>query len=138
MNKGKHKSPLTGEALLKKVKELENLSKEEKARACGYYTVTKNGVERVNYLQFLNALMDAQGIELDGKQDTNGRGGRTASYKISVQSNGNLLIGSAYTKQMGVKTGDEFEIILGRKHIHLRQVVIGDTEEKEEDMAVAS
>lgn len=122
MTKKKKIEPLTGEALLKKVKELENLSKEQKARECGYYTVTKNGVERVNMMKFLNALIDAEGIELDGKQNANGRGGRSASYRISVQSNGNLLIGSAYTKQMELKPGDEFEISLGRKHIHLKQI----------------
>lgn len=120
--KKKKPEPLTGEALLKKVKELGNLGKEEKARQCGYYTVTKNGVERVNMMKFLNALIDAEGIELDGKQSANGRGGRSASYRITVQSNGNLLIGAAYTKQMDLKPGDEFEISLGRKHIHLRQV----------------
>ncbi len=122
MSKKKKPEPLTGEALLKKVKELEHLSKEEKAKECGYYTLTRNGVERVNMMKFLNALIDAEGIELDGKQSGNGRGGRSASYKISVQSNGNLLIGSAYTKQMDLKPGDEFEISLGRKHIHLRQL----------------
>ena len=122
MNKSKKIEPLTGEALLKKVKELENLSKEEKAKACGYYTVTKNNVERVNMMKFLNALIDAEGIQLDSKQSGNGRGGRSASYRISVQSNGNLLIGSAYTKQMGLNPGDEFEISLGRKHIRLRQI----------------
>lgn len=114
--------PLTGTALVDKVKELGDLSKEEKARACGYYTQTKNGIERVNMMKFLNALIDAEGIELDSNAEGQGRGGRSASYKISVQSNGNLLIGSAYTKQMGLKSGDEFEITLGRKHIHLKQV----------------
>jgi AbrB-like transcriptional regulator len=123
---------LEGEALLKKVKELENLSKEEKAKACGYYTVTKNGVERVNMMKFLNALIDAEGIQLDSKQGGNGRGGRSASYRISVQSNGNLLIGSAYTKQMGLKPGDEFEISLGRKHIRLKQIGGDDMELDEE------
>ncbi|MEO0828002.1 MAG: AbrB family transcriptional regulator, partial [Cyanobacteria bacterium J06642_9] len=110
---------LTGKALLKKVKDLEHLSKEEKAKACGYYTVTKSGVARVNMMKFLNALIDAEGIQLDSTQSTNGRGGRSASYRITVQSNGNLLIGSAYTKQMGLQPGDEFEISLGRKHIRL-------------------
>jgi hypothetical protein len=122
MNKKKKPDPLSGEELVKKVKELDNLSKEEKARACGYYTVTKNGVERVNMMKFLNALIDAEGIKLDSKQNGHGRGGRSASYRISVQSNGNLLIGSAYTKQMGLQQGDEFEISLGRKHIHLKQI----------------
>ena len=114
--------PLSGKALLKKVKELEHLSKEDKARTCGYYTVTKGGVERINMMKFLNALIEAEGIQLDNSQTGNGRGGRSASYRITVQSNGNLLIGSAYTKQMGLAPGDEFEIALGRKHIRLKQL----------------
>jgi len=127
MAKKKKPEPLVGEELVLKVKELGNLTKEEKARECGYYTVTKNGVERVNMMKFLNALIDAEGIELDSKANGNGRGGRSASFRISVQSNGNLLIGSAYTKQMGLKPGEEFEITLGRKHIHLKQTE--DTDE---------
>ncbi|BAU66726.1 MAG: AbrB family transcriptional regulator [Stanieria sp.] len=128
MAKTNQPQPLTGQELLTKVKELGNLSKEEKARECGYYTVTKNGVERVNMMKFLNALIDAEGIELDSTSNGQGRGGRSASYRISVQSNHNLLIGSAYTKKMGLKPGDEFEITLGRKHIHLRQL---DADEQE-------
>lgn len=127
MAKATQPKPLVGSTLINKVKELGNLSKEEKAKECGYYTVTKNGVERVNMMKFLNALIDAEGIELDSTSNGQGRGGRSASYRISVQSNGNLLIGSAYTKKMGLKQGDEFEITLGRKHIHLRQ--IGEEEE---------
>lgn len=126
MAKNTQPKPLTGEELVKKVKELGNLSREEKAKECGYYTVTKNGVERVNMMKFLNALMDAEGIELDSTVNGKGRGGRSASYRITVQSNCNLLIGSAYTKKMGLKPGDEFEITLGRKHIHLKQVGADD------------
>ncbi len=122
MAKTQKSEPLTGKDLIEKVKDLGNLSKEEKARACGYYTVTKNGIERVNMMKFLNALIDAEGIELDSTAEGQGRGGRSASYRISVQSNGNLLIGSAYTKKMGLQPGDEFEITLGRKHIHLKQI----------------
>lgn len=133
MNRKKKIEPLAGEALLKKVKELESRSKEEKAKECGYYTITKNGVERVNMMKFLNALIDAEGIELDSTSNSNGRGGRSASYRISVQSNGNLLIGSAYTKQMGLEPGDEFEITLGKKHIHLKQL-----DQKREDLVEAT
>ncbi len=124
--------PLTGKALIKKVKELGNAGKEEKARACGYYTIKKNGSERVNMLKFLNALIEAEGIELEGKQE-GGRGGRSASYKVSVQSNGNILIGAAYTKQMELQPGDTFEISLGRKHIHLKQVDRDENAEIDED-----
>ena len=76
-------------------------------------------------MQFLNALIEAEGIDLDSATKTHGRGGRSASYRISVQSNGNLLIGSAYTKELGLQTGDEFEVILGRKHIRLKQMEQG-------------
>jgi hypothetical protein len=131
MSKKKKIELLTGQALLNKVKELDHLSKEQKAKECGYYTVTKSGVERVNMMKFLNALIEAEGIELDGKQGQNGRGGRSASYRITVQANGNLLIGSAYTKQMDLKPGDEFEISLGRKHIRLKQVNSQEDDEEE-------
>ncbi|MFM7576402.1 MAG: AbrB-like transcriptional regulator, partial [Microcystaceae cyanobacterium] len=82
--------PLTGRELLEKVQDLGNLSKEEKAKECGYITTTKKGVPRVNMMKFLNALIDAEGIELDSSLSGHGRGGRSASYRISVQSNGNL------------------------------------------------
>ncbi|MEH1909925.1 AbrB family transcriptional regulator [Nostoc sp.] len=133
MPKLKKIEPLLGDELLKKVKELESESKEDKAKKCGYYTITKNGIERVNMMKFLNALIDAEGIQLDSTPSANGRGGRSASYRISVQSNGNLLIGSAYTKQMNLKPGDEFLITLGKKHIRLRQV---DPEDREDDEAI--
>lgn len=66
---------LRGKVLLKKVKELEHLSREEKAKTCGYYTVTKKGVTRVNMMKFLNALIEAEGIQIDSTQSGNGRGG---------------------------------------------------------------
>ncbi|MEI6444898.1 MAG: AbrB family transcriptional regulator [Nostocales cyanobacterium ELA583] len=131
MPKQKKIELLVGDELLKKVKELESISKDEKAKQCGYYTVTKNGIERVNMMKFLNALIDAEGIDLDGSASANGRGGRSASYRISVQSNGNLLIGAAYTKQMNLQPGDEFVITLGKKHIRLRQLDSESVEEAE-------
>ena len=83
-------------------------------------------------MKFLNALIDAEGIDLDsGKQEDAFIRKHSTSYRTSVQSNGNLVISSAYTKQMGLKPGDEFEISLGRKHIHLRQL------EREEGVKVA-
>lgn len=130
MSKSKQASPLTGQALVDKVRQLENHSKEDKAKACGYYTETKNGVKRVNMMKFLNALIDAEGIELDScSPNGKGKGGRSASYRISVQNNYNLLIGAAYTKQMGLEPGTEFEIILGRKHIKLEQIGFADEED---------
>ena len=124
--------PLEGEALINKVKEMPTSSKEEKAKACGYYSVTKNGVLRVNMMKFLNALLDAENISLDTR-DEYGHVGRSANYRITVQSNGSLLVGSAYTKQLGLKPGDEFSINLGRKHIKL--VALSGQENSDYDAA---
>jgi hypothetical protein len=46
----------------------------------------------------------------------------------TVQGNGNLLVGEAYTAQLGQEPGDEFEIKLGRKQIKL--IPVGGEEER--------
>lgn len=129
MTKKTQSEPLIGLELLKKVKKLGDISREEKAILCGYYTINDDGQKRVNKIKFLNALMEAEGIKLDTNSNGRSNAGRIANYRISVQSNGNLLIGSAYTKKMGLKTGDEFEITIGRKNIHLKQIDIDSEEE---------
>jgi len=118
-------TPLSGKALLQKVKELAHLSKRETAKACGYYTLTKDGQMRVNLSGFYDALLEAKGILLEPESTRDGRG-REATYRISVHKNGQIVIGSAYTQEMGLKPGDEFEIKLGYKHIHLHQ--LGDAD----------
>lgn len=126
MSKQKNTSgkPLTGKELLTKVKQLDQLSREEKAKACGYYSYDPDGSERLNVMAFLNAILEAEGIDLDAKSNQNGSGttGRQPSYMVSVQTNGNLLVGAAYTKQMELTPGDTFEVALGRKHIHLTKI----------------
>ncbi|ABW32264.1 AbrB family transcriptional regulator [Acaryochloris marina] len=117
----KQSKPLAGQALLTKVKALNDLTREEKAKACGYYKIAKSGTERINVMAFLNAVLDAEGMDLDAQVKRNKKmGGRQPNYRISVQSNGKLLVSSAYTKKMELQPGDELEIALGRKHIHLR------------------
>ena len=122
-NKNSQTAPRTGEALLKRVQALEHLSKEEKAIECSYYTMDKGGNKRISLVRFLNALIKAEGIDLDGGRGPSAgtRGGRSASFRVSVQANGNILIGTVYTQQMNLSSGDEFEITLGRKHIKLVQ-----------------
>ena len=126
--------PLTGAALLEKCKKLEDLSYEEKAKACGYYFITANGKERISKVKFNKALLEALGISLNGdskpKEKKRKRSPRTG-YRLTVQCNGNLLIGAAYTKQMNLKPGDQFEITLGRKSIHLRKVTNNGTDDIE-------
>ena len=114
-------APLTGKALLQKVKELAHLPRREKAMRCGYYSLTKNQETRVNLTEFYDALLLAQGVALDSAAAKDSRG-REPTFRVSVHRNGQIVIGSAYTQSMGLKPGDEFMIKLGYKHIHLIQV----------------
>jgi AbrB-like transcriptional regulator len=125
-------APLTGKALLQKVKELAHLPRREKAKRCGYYTTGKNNQTRVNLADFFEALLEAKGTTLDAEGSKDGRG-REPTYRVSVHQNGQIVIGSTYTQKMGLKPGDEFEIKLGYKHIHLNQMDNHSDEEDEED-----
>ncbi|NJK76921.1 MAG: AbrB family transcriptional regulator [Oscillatoriales cyanobacterium RU_3_3] len=114
-------SPLTGKALLQKVKELAHLPRRETAKLCGYYSTTKSDRTRVNLTGFYNAVLAARGIPLNRDSNKDGRG-REATYRASVHKNGQIVIGTTYTESMGLTPGDEFEIKLGYKHIHLIQI----------------
>jgi AbrB family looped-hinge helix DNA binding protein len=123
-------APLTGKALLQKVKELSQLPRRETAKRCGYYTITKNSQTRVNLTDFYDALLVATGVPLSPEGSKDGRG-REPTYRVSVHQNGQIVIGAAYTKAMGLKPGDEFEIKLGYKHIHLIQMDVDKTEQND-------
>lgn len=112
---------LTGKALLQKVKELSHLPRRETAKKCGYYTITKDNQTRVNLTDFYDAVLAAKGVPLDPEGAKDGRG-REPTYRVSVHKNGQIVIGSTYTQAMGLKEGDKFEIKLGYKHIHLKQI----------------
>ena len=112
---------LTGKALLQKVKELSHLPRRETAKRCGYYTVTKDNQTRVNLTDFYDAVLAAKGVPLDPEGAKDGRG-REPTYRVSVHKNGQIVIGSTYTQAMGLQEGDKFEIKLGYKHIHLKQL----------------
>ena len=120
---------LTGSELLAKVKELGDVSKSDLVRSCGYVSTKKDGGERLNFTAFYEALLEAKGLNLgsgDGKGV--GKGGRKLSYVATVQGNGNLLIGKAYTAMLDLKPGDDFEIKLGRKQVKL--IPAGASEEE--------
>lgn len=112
-------APLTGKALLQKVKEFSHLAKRETAKQCGYIKTSASGGVHTDLSGFYDAVLSAKGVKLDEtSRDTRGK---VATYKATVHKNGQLLIGSAYTKGMGLKEGDVFTIKLGYKHIHLIQ-----------------
>ncbi|HIK22055.1 MULTISPECIES: AbrB family transcriptional regulator [unclassified Thermosynechococcus] len=118
----KKPKPLTGKALLQRLRELGSASRKEAAKLCGYYRVTKSGQVRVNLGKFYEAVLAAGGLEVQpSEQEINGHSGRgrSPSYRVKVHQNGQIVIGAAYTKAMNLKPGDTFKIKQGYKHIHL-------------------
>ncbi|NJR31668.1 MAG: AbrB family transcriptional regulator [Chamaesiphon sp. CSU_1_12] len=106
--------PLVGKPLLAKIAKFSHFNKREKARLCGYVREV-NGTVRVNLGGFYDAVLAAKGLALE----TNLKSGRNPTFQAVVQKNGQILIGSTYTRQMGLSEGDSFEIKLGYKHIYL-------------------
>ena len=124
-------SMLTGSVLLSKVKDLGDVSKSDLVRACGYVSTKKDGGERLNFTAFYEALLEAKGVTLAvGGTAGVGKGGRKLSFIATVQGNGNLLVGKAYTAMLDLNPGDEFTIKLSKKSIRL--VPVGGDEEGEE------
>jgi hypothetical protein len=113
--------PLTGKALKIKLKELSDLSKSETAKGCGYYSIDKQGKVKVNLTKFYDAVLQSTGINVNEESRVDRRG-REASYRATVHQNGQILIGAAYTKALNLSPGDEFEIKIGYKHIHLKAI----------------
>jgi hypothetical protein len=126
---------LTGTELLTKVKELGDASKSELVRATGYVSTKEDGSERLNFTAFYEALLEARGIHL-GPARGDGTPGRKLSYVTHVLFNGNLLVGKAYTAQLGLKPGDAFQIQLGRRHIKL--MPLDASQEREEAASSAA
>ena len=122
---------LAGTELLTKVKELGDVSKTELATQCGYVSKKKDGSDRVNFTAFYEALLSAKGVELGGGVAGIGKGGRKLSYVATVQGNGNLLVGKAYTAMLGLEPGAEFDIKLGKKAIRL--IPVGGSDEESEE-----
>ena len=103
---------LVGKELLEKSKLLSKKSEDEIARGCGY--VGPSG--RVLRKSFYRALVEAKGYKLSnnssGRVGNRSSRGRQAEFKTKVHGNGNLLIGNAYTKKLGLEPGKEYKIEL--------------------------
>jgi hypothetical protein len=103
---------LEGKALLDKARSLSNRPEDQIARACGY--VGPSG--RVLKKSFYRALVVAKGYTLPSASGGSSLGkGRQAEFRTRVHGNGNLLIGQAYTRRMGLEPGQEFRIELHRE-----------------------
>ena len=99
---------LTGQELLNRARSLSNRSEDDIARGCGY--VGPSG--RVLRKGFYKALVEAKGYKLPSSSPGGGTRGRQAEFKTRVHGNGNLLIGNAYTRRLGLEPGQEFRIEL--------------------------
>lgn len=109
--------PLTGAALIAKVKTMPGASKSELVRACGYVSAKKDGGERLNFTAFYEAMAVAQGAPLP--QGGGSDGGRKLSYATKVVVTGALVIGKRYVEQLGLEPGDEVGIVVSRGKISL-------------------
>ena len=102
---------LVGKELLDKARSLSNRPEDEIARGCGY--VGPSG--RVLRKSFYRALVEAKGYKVpsrSGRAGGRGARGRQAEFRTKVHGNGNLLIGHAYTRKLGLEPGQEFRIEL--------------------------
>ena len=105
-------APLEGKELLDRARSLSNRPEDQIARACGY--VGPSG--RVLKKSFYRALVAAKGYSLPSSGMVGGLSrGRHADFRTRVHGNGNLLIGQAYTRRMGLEPGQEFRIELHRE-----------------------
>jgi AbrB-like transcriptional regulator len=97
--------PLAGKDLLQKIKVSSHLSRRETAKQSGFYS----------------AVLAAKGLSLETGEAKN-KQGHEPTFRINVNRNGQLVIDSIYVEKMGLTPGDELEITLGRKYIHLKKV----------------
>lgn len=115
------REPLTGAELVAKVKELAGASKSELVRACGYVSITGEGRERLNYTAFSEAWAIAHGApSIKAPKGP----GRRLSYLTRVVSNGTLVIGDNYVKEMGLVPGDRVAIKISRRGMALEPAAV--------------
>ena len=101
---------LVGQELLDKARSLSKCSEDEIAKGCGYVGPSGRGLRKSCY----RALVQAKGYKLrsngPGRPGNRSSRGRQAEFRTKVHGNGNLLIGHAYTKYLGLEPGQEFRI----------------------------
>ena len=108
---------LVGEELLNKARSLSNRPEDDIARGCGYVGPSGRLLKKSFYRALVEAKAEAQGWQLPRSTTNSGGGGsrgRQAEFRTRVHGNGNLLIGHAYTRRLGLEPGQEFRIELNR------------------------
>mgnify|MGYP000845698780 FL=1 len=108
---------LVGEELLNKARSLSNRPEDDIARGCGYVGPSGRLLKKSFYRALVEAKAEPQGWQLPRSTTNSGGGGsrgRQAEFRTRVHGNGNLLIGHAYTRRLGLEPGQEFRIELNR------------------------
>lgn len=130
---GLGEAPLEGKALLDRARSLSNRPEDQIARACGY--VGPSG--RILKKSFYRALVAAKGYVLPSTLQAGGGAaakGRQAVFRTRVHGNGNLLIGQAYTRRMGLEPGQEFRIELHKETGSIWLLPMGTTTGSEDSI----
>jgi hypothetical protein len=105
---------LTGPELLATIKRFNTATEKELAATCGYTKVTASGRTRTLFAEFYRAVLQAKGLLPESEARS-----RRLSGVTKVHFNGNLMIGKAYTRMLGLQPGDTFQIDLSRDQIKL-------------------
>lgn len=87
----------------------EGVSHDEIARKAGYYSITKNGHERVLRAAFGEALLEAQGFPVGKKAAPAGRNYAGFS-RARVSGSGILLVSQLATRHVGAEPGAIFSV----------------------------
>ena len=98
-------------------------------RSCGDLSTREDGTERLNFTAFYKALLEARGLSFGEGGKGRSKAGRSLSYIAKGQFNGNLMVGMAYTAQLGLQPGNAFKVKLGCKQIKLIPLGSADDEE---------
>jgi len=109
---------LVGKELLDKARSLSNRPEDDIARGCGYVGPSGRLLKKSFYRALVEAKAEAQGWQLPRPTSRSSAAGETrgrqADFRTRVHGNGNLLIGHAYTRRLGLEPGQEFRIELHR------------------------
>ena len=105
---------LVGKELLDKARSLSNRPEDDIARGCGYVGPSGRLLKKSFYRALVEAKAESQGWQLPKSTTSSSTGvrGRQAEFRTRVHGNGNLLIGHAYTRRLGLVPGQEFRIEL--------------------------
>lgn len=120
---------LTGKALLSKLEQLKNLSRDEQAKACGYTISLDSGAERAAVKAFLDQLAIALGYTSSKSISESSSG---LSYFVKVQASGLVSIPRVAIEQLRLEPGEKVEI----KYSRNRLILSAPTKQEDEEMEV--